>query len=315
MGNLHELDYWRFNMNKPIPVEERYRNDGSGKWFKGNMHMHTNRSDGSLSVVEAAAYYAERGYDFIAITDHRSPFITAEFHEKLPIIVLDGIELDGQDDDGSFYHVLCIGGVSGITKDMPLMQAVQKAKSEGSFLIWAHPPWSGNSVVEGMRHGFHGVEVYNHTTEMTIGKGLGAFHWDSVLEQKRDMVGLATDDNHFVQGAPPQVGGWIMVNATELSPEAIMASIRSGNFYSSTGPEFKSLYVEQGDRVVAETSPIVHARLIGPITHWKWRATTDNRTMTQFHFRIPEEWPFARLEIEDVAGKKAWSNALPRSRG
>ncbi|GAJ01045.1 unnamed protein product, partial [marine sediment metagenome] len=32
-------------------VEERLRYHCSGKWFKGNLHMHTTRSDGHLNVA------------------------------------------------------------------------------------------------------------------------------------------------------------------------------------------------------------------------------------------------------------------------
>jgi len=302
-------------MNKSISMEERFRYDCSGKWFKGNLHMHTSRSDGRLNLAEASAYYSERGYDFISITDHMVPFIGAELGEQLPIMILDGMELAGKDDKGSYFHVVCIGGVDGISEDMALMEVLEKARSQGSFLIWAHPHWSGNTVADGLRHDFHGIEVYNHFPEMAIGKGNGAFHWDSVLEQQPDMLGLATDDNHFVEGYPPQVGGWIMVNAPELSPEAIMASIRKGNFYSSSGPDFKSIYIEKGNRVVAETSPIVHARLIGPATKGKWKAEVDKRNVTKTNFRIPDDWAFARLEIEDAFGKKAWSNPLLNSKG
>ena len=302
-------------MNKSMSMEECFRYDCSGKWFKGNLHLHTSRSDGRLNLAEASAYYVERGYDFIAITDHMVPFIGAELDNKLPIMILDGIELDGKDYQGSRLHVVCIGGIDGISKDMTLMEALEKAGSQGSFLIWAHPHWSGNTVADVLRHEFHGIEVYNHLCEIAYGKGNGAFHWDSVLEQQPDMLGLATDDNHFKEGSPPQVGGWIMVNAPELSPEAIMASIRKGNFYSSTGPDFKWIYIKKENRVVAETSPIVHARLIGPATKGKWKAEVDKRNMTKTNFRIPDDWAFARLEIEDAFGKKAWSNPLLNSKG
>jgi len=309
------MNYGGLLMNESMSMEERFRYDCSGKWFKGNLHMHTNRSDGGLNLAEASAYYAERGYDFIAITDHMIPFVGAEFNDQFPLMILDGIEMHGNDDQGSFYHVVCIGGVQGILKDMSLMEAMRKARSQGGFLIWAHPHWTGNTVADGLRHGFHGMEVYNHFPEMAISKGYGAFHWDSVLEQQPDMLGLATDDNHFVEGFPPQVGGWIMVNAPELSIEAIMASIRRGNFYSSGGPDFKLIYIEKGNRVVAETSPVVHARLVGPATKGKWKAEVDKSNVTETHFRIPDDWAFARLEIEDASGRRAWSNPLLRSRG
>jgi hypothetical protein len=48
-----------------------YSASGTGKrWFKGNTHLHTLRSDGEAFPVEAAALFKREGYDFICITDH-----------------------------------------------------------------------------------------------------------------------------------------------------------------------------------------------------------------------------------------------------
>jgi hypothetical protein len=291
-------------------MEERSRYDCSGKWFKGNMHMHTTNSDGGLTPRQAAEFYAERGYDFMCITDHMVPFVGANEGDELPIATLDGIELHGEDDQGSFYHAVCIGNVAGISKDMSFSDALAKARSEGSFLIWAHPHWSGNTVAEGMRHGFHGLEIYNSGSQLAYGKGMGMFHWDECLRHGADMLGFATDDSHFIEAAPLEGAGWITVNAPELSAEVLMASIRQGNFYSSSGPEFKNIYIEKGNRVVADTSPILHARLVGPRWENKYKGMVGRGLMEHTHFRIPDEWAFARLEIADENGNTAWSNPL-----
>ncbi len=297
-------------MNSEINAENRFRYDCFGKWYKGNLHMHTTRSDGRKEIQSACTYYAERGYDFIAITDHMVPFVRSEYSGSLPLLVLDGVEMHGKDQYGTPYHVVGLGGVNGITGDMTLTDAMQKARSQDSFLIWAHPSWSGNSVAEGLRHGFDGVEVFNYIVEQTMGKGLGAYHWDFAKEKQPGLLGFATDDNHFHDNIPPSVGGWIIVNAPELSAAAIMTSIRRGNYYSSSGPEFKSIRLEQGNRVVIETSPVVYMRLIGHGSLVKIRANPDKSEVTDGHFRIPSDWIFARVEIEDAYGKKAWSNPL-----
>jgi len=291
-------------------MEERFRYDCSGHWFKGNVHMHTTRSDGQLSTVEAGAFYANAGYDFICITDHMVPFVGAEANDQWPLLVLDGIELHGEDEHGSFYHVVAIGNVGGVGPDTEFAEGLERVRAQGSFLIWAHPHWSDNTVAEGLRYGFHGIEVYNCSSQLAWGKGMGAFHWDAVLKERPDMLGVAADDSHFFKAAPFETGGWIMVNATELSAEAIIASIRRGNFYSSSGPLFKSIAIEKRNRVVIETSPIVHARLLGPRDKGKYKGAVNGEPLTDTHFRIPDEWAFARLEIEDAEGKVAWSNPL-----
>ena len=41
-----------------------------GNFFKGNLHGHSNFSDGKLAPEEVCNAYIEKGYDFISITDH-----------------------------------------------------------------------------------------------------------------------------------------------------------------------------------------------------------------------------------------------------
>ena len=66
------------------------------------------------------------------------------------------------------------------------------------------------------------------------------------------LYGLATDDAHryhkFGVGSVNPGRGWIMVKASHLSPEAVVRSIRAGDFYPSTGVTLDEL-VRDGDRL------------------------------------------------------------------
>jgi hypothetical protein len=56
--------------------------------YRGDFHVHTNRSDGHESPAVVAANYRKSGFDFLAITDHRQrhPSIEAiEAYDKAPI--------------------------------------------------------------------------------------------------------------------------------------------------------------------------------------------------------------------------------------
>ena len=44
--------------------------DKNKRFFKGNMHCHSNLSDGFFSPAELKELYKSRGYSFLAITDH-----------------------------------------------------------------------------------------------------------------------------------------------------------------------------------------------------------------------------------------------------
>jgi predicted metal-dependent phosphoesterase TrpH len=61
-------------------------------FFKGNLHLHTQNSDGALSPEDAEKRYQGLGYDFIAVTDHWKR--TVETHYCKNMLVIPGIEVD-----------------------------------------------------------------------------------------------------------------------------------------------------------------------------------------------------------------------------
>jgi hypothetical protein len=189
------------------------------------------------------------------------------------------------------------------------LRALRIAYYQGAILIWAHPHWTGNSIKEGLRHKFHGLEIYNHSSHCENGSGYALSHWDGVLDRNPDYLGFATDDCHFAPGEPYWKGGWIMVNAVDCTQDSILEGIRLGNFYATQGPEFKSItYLENS--VTVETSPASYVRLIGPRRKGQWINAHQAESITRAEFELPQDWPYARLEIEDADGKRAWSNPL-----
>ena len=287
-------------------MKTRFKYDTTGNWYKGNLHLHTVNSDGFLTDEEVIARYAEDGYDFIAITDHWKIYHQNGNRSNSPLLVLEGVELDGYDEHGTNLHVLAIGVSNGFSLGKNFNSALYAAREQGALLIWAHPHWTGNTVPEGMRHKFHGIEVYNHTSQCEIGKGYATTYWDTLLENKPNLLGFAVDDAHFTPGEPFWKGGWVMVNAPECTKIAILKSLFKGNFYSTQGPMFESIQLNS-NKIFVSTSPVKYIRLIGPKSLGKWIVSKGNGIK---EFEIPSDWTYARLEIEDENGKRAWSNSL-----
>jgi predicted metal-dependent phosphoesterase TrpH len=44
--------------------------DGEGRFFRGNLHCHSDRSDGRRSPEHVIGAYRDAGYDFICHSDH-----------------------------------------------------------------------------------------------------------------------------------------------------------------------------------------------------------------------------------------------------
>jgi hypothetical protein len=292
------------------PIPGRYNTDGP--WFKGNTHIHTTFSDGGKDYATVAAMYAERGYQFLFITDHGR---VAEIEDVpgLSLLALNGIEIDGADETGASFHAVGLGYSGTLPSGGPSGSQsfgvqVSHLQGAGAIVVLAHPYWSGNSIEDALRHGFDGVEVYNHICHYLNGKSTGAYHWDKMLEKNPRTLGFSADDAHL-NGDEPWDGAFIMLSARSLNRENIMRSLRNGNFYATRGPRFESIHVDE-HLITVRTSPVGAIRLVDN-TSWGARAYAgEGRTLTEAQFEVAGPHAYLRVEIEDVCGRLAWTNAL-----
>ena len=287
----------------------KFRYEGLSRWWKGNLHVHSTRSDGGKTPAELAALYAGAGYDFIALTDHWEAGTPSDLPHPSPLLVLDGVELDGDDRTGAGFHVVCLGCRDGIERAMGLEPAMAAARRQGAVLMLAHPLWMGNSAEDSLRHRFDGVEAYNGVTDWLNGKDTGVFHWERMLESSVDTFGCAVDDAHISADHPTWNRGWVHVDAQSLAPEALLSAIRAGRFVSSCGPTIGGLDARERD-VTVTCSPVRFIRLVGPTHRGRRVAALDGPPLTSATFTVPDEWAHARIEVEDEAGHRAWTNTL-----
>ena len=285
------------------------RYDTSGRWFKGNTHIHSTASDGGWTGEQLARGYRAAGYDFLFRTDHYAASGPEHHPADSPLLWLDGVELDGTDDLGGSYHVVGLGSFRDIRREMGFPAAMEAIRRQGGLLILAHPAWMGNTPEEVWRWKFDGVEIYNHVCQWLNGKGDGLAYWHFALSRQPATLGFASDDAHLTAAHPGWDGGWIMVQARACTPAAILAAIRRGRFYSSCGPEFRSIERE-GGAVRVHTSPVRFIRLVGPRSCGARCGAFRGRLLTEASFDLPPDWPYAYVEIEDHRGRRAWTNTL-----
>lgn len=128
----------------------------------------------------------------------------------------------------------------------------QRERSRQPILVHVNHPnfgW-GITAEELMRiRGENFFEVYNgHPGVNNAGDRLHASterQWDIILTRRIVelklplMYGLGTDDGHSYHRIPSRDSepgrAWVMVLAAELTPEAIIAAMEAGRFYSSSG--------------------------------------------------------------------------------
>lgn len=283
-----------------------------GRWFKGNLHTHSNQSDGQPSPQQIVDLYAEHGYDFLSITDHwKLTDPTALAHQGL--LLIPGSELNGGVAGlGQDFHLVVIGlrEMPAVTRERPIQDLIDAANAAGACCWIAHPTWCSLSYTDLIDlQGILGIEIYNTTCHRGIGRGESSVQYDEMLVRGLRPLALAVDDAHWHY--PDDLGGWVMVKAAACTQEAILEALQAGDFYATMGPQIEN--VEFGPATVKVTcSPAQELRLINPrpgqgATSFRVR---DAGPFTAYEFPRPSGWDVCRLEIVDPTGRKAWTNAF-----
>ncbi|WP_299729533.1 CehA/McbA family metallohydrolase [uncultured Tateyamaria sp.] len=295
-----------------------------GSFWRGNLHTHSDLSDGAIPPAEVCRRYKAEGYDFIALTDH---FVgefdypiadTVPFRDDAFTTIL-GAELhSGAMENGELWHILAVGlpadfAPSNSPQFNPIPdqetgpEIAARARAAGAFVAIAHPQWSGMTMDDARSiTSAHAVEIYNHGCAVECDRADGMFYADLLLSEGRDVTLIATDDAHFE--APDAFGGWVMVKAEANDPDLLLAALKRGEFYASTGPDLRGIEVTEDEVIVTcSTASVVVVQGHGSVAPAVYGASMTRAVMPIKRLRNS---PWIRVTVIDAAGKRAWSNPI-----
>jgi predicted metal-dependent phosphoesterase TrpH len=286
-----------------------------GRFYRGNLHAHSSRSDGARSPEAVCAHYRDAGYDFLALTDHfleryRYPIVDTRPFRTNRFTTLLGAELHAPNNShGEIWHILSVGlpqdfAPTGEAESGP--ELAERAVAAGAFVAIAHPHWSGLTIADA--HALpaaQAVEIYNHTCEVECARGHGAAFVDALLNEGRELTTIATDDAHFRYDDAG--GGWVMLKAEANEPEALLEALKAGHFYSTQGPAVHAAEIS-GATLSVECTPVALIAAVGRGTRASY---VRGRQLTRAEIpldRFSGDW--FRLLVTDAAGRSAWSNPV-----
>ena len=298
--------------------------EGDGVWLRCALHAHTTNSDGELPPDKLVRHYEWAGFDVLAITDH---WVRTAEPSTERLLVIPSTELNAQaggpEQDA---HVLALGLATD--PELPagefasLAETVAWVHEQSGVPYLAHTYWSGLRTDQFEEcEGLVGIEIWNAGCELEVGRGDGTLHWDEALERGRLLYGIASDDSHH-PGYDSALG-WTWVRAGERSQEAVLAALREGRFYSSTGPLIHELEVDD-DHVVVRCSPAASVTLLagrrrgaranagrlGYPHGSEILGRNDAGLITATRLERPQRTPYGRVELADADGRRAWTNPL-----
>lgn len=297
-----------------------------GCFYRGNLHTHSNRSDGVLDPGEVCRRYKAAGYDFIALTDHfvgrygypitdTTPWRDNSFTTILGAELHSGAMLNGE-----LWHILAVGLPEGFAAaNAPGFEPVagqesgpalaRRARAAGAFVAVAHPQWSGLTLADARSiEAAHAVEIYNHGCAVGCDRADGTAIADLLLSEGRRLTLIATDDAHFHE--PDHFGGWVMVKAPSNTPEDLLDALKRGDFYASQGPEIHEVSIDDA-AVAVRCSPaaavIVQGCGSAAVARHGHAMTEASVPLARFGAS-----PWLRVTVVDADRRRAWTNPVWR---
>lgn len=245
----------------------------NAKWYKGITHSHSDLSDGNSAPEFITQWYKDKGYNFLAISDHNMfdsglfEHLGKIYDESDSFLMLSGEEMT-MNIHGRDLHMNILNIAhpiepvieNNITNTIKMnMSKVQRQAQdlERKVLVHInHPDW--NDYVISPEEIAHASDI----RFMEIANCLGSVNhygnsFEGGMEKYWDVVntirmaemnnppiyGMASDDAHdyeqFDSALANPGRGWMMVRGGHLSPESLINSFERGDFYCSTGINLK----------------------------------------------------------------------------
>lgn len=296
--------------------------DEAAIWLKGNLHSHSTFSDGKLTPEQMKEAYVQHGYDFLAVTDH-DKYTDTRYLTDENLIMVQGFELCGRTSNDGDIHILFLWDDHFTEfqhgQSLKLPEKTGKASSafcyemreKGAYIMLNHPHWSRltSSEIEDVNP-YHAVEVINYDAKWLACTGDGVVFWTEMLYRGCRLWGGGSDDNHNLQPVDSMYsdsfGGWTVVKARDRSANAILEALKSGSFYTSTGPSIYDFYVEN-DEVHVVCSPCERIYVGG---QYRQHQRKIGRHVTEFVTKLKGTETYVRAEVIDAAGRSAYTNPI-----
>lgn len=293
--------------------------DKPGQFYRGNLHTHSTASDGRLTPEQVCATYREAGYDFLAITDHFLarydwPVVDTRPCRAPDFTTLLGAELHTPDDRtefGEMWHILAVGlphDFAPTPAGQTGPELAQRALDAGAFVAVAHPNWYSLSEADVVSLGdCHAIEVINGTSIDHNDRADSWYMVDLMCHRGRRYTACATDDAHFFAHRGDFATGWVWVKSEALEPDALLAALKAGHYYSSTGPQIYDIRVEATE-VIVRCSPAARVMLTGKLAQ---AVSAYGPGITEARLPLSRiKSPFCRVTVRDARGGRAWSNPI-----
>lgn len=290
--------------------------DKPGRFYRGNLHCHSTRSDGTLDPAAMVAAYRTRGYHFLAVTDHfKEQFgypVTDTRHLRTDdFTTLIGTELFPPPwETGTAWETIAVGlpvDFAPPRTGETIFNLTQRAAAAGAFIGIAHPAGYAMTVADALAFpDAHAIEVRNTLVHRCWDHGEAWYLSDMMGNAGRRHTAFASDDAHF-KFPGEGFDAWVEVRSEALDPDLILAALKAGRYYASEGPEIRDIGIAGGEiRVACSPARAVAVSGTGVRKHYHFGEGITGHAFPLDLFTDS----FCRVTVIDAMGRRAWSNPI-----
>ncbi|GAX90060.1 CehA/McbA family metallohydrolase [Effusibacillus lacus] len=234
-------------------------------WLKGDLHVHSEHSDGTYSLWEKARRIEAIGLDFVALTDHNTVSQNFSYPKDSPVIFIPGMELTTNSGHCNLYGVEDPLQDFRVTSMEELHERIREAREKGAKISLNHPycpncGWKWDFSVD---HDW--VEVWNGPWRPSNQQTLN--WWQEQLVSGRRLVAVGGSDTHgphhsIKYGMPTN---WVF--SESRTSEGILDAIDRGHVFLSFSPEGPIIDLHCGSYMIGDMveSPTSDVRMT--VTH------------------------------------------------
>lgn len=313
--------------------------------YKGNMHCHSNLSDGQNTPSELKELYKNNGYSFLAITDHdfllphseldddsfititscelsvkSSPTQSTLSHPYMRVCHFNIYSKEQNTYFNPFYNRVYDKYSSDERKKLfnvpevdferdispeGINKLIETANSNGFFVAFNHPRWSLDTYENYSK--YKGLWGVEVYNTSCFCEGVQEYDINVLDDMLRlgNKVFATSGDDNH--SLRDLFGTFVMVEADSLSYNNVINALVSGDFYTSTGPLIHRISVED-DTVEVECSS-VKAIMLSTMGRRGKSAISSGEPLTNAKFLLKDTDGYFRITIIDENGKIANSQA------
>ena len=302
----------------PEGVEVIYNIDfefAGEKLLYGDLHIHSDASDGKYDAFEIGKKAKEKGLDFVALANHNNYSLNFSLPEMNGFTFIPAVEWTHYKGHMNFFGVKNPFGNSFIANSREEMQSlIFEARGRGAVISVNHPKCRFCPYLWEDENAFDMMEIWNGPMRPTNTDGIA--WWTELLKKGRKIPIVGGSDYHSPKGFAKIGNPVTAVYSASPSAEDILDAIKNGHSFVAYGKDAPVIDLRYGSYRMGDTAVLSGDNNLIVSVETKKKAkiilVTDREEKEIQSGSVPiENIKFAYIKIFGSHGKKILAVSNP----